>query len=192
LSFAGGNTEETTNPPDLGVVTEFVEQEVLIKIKPGADVEKIVSELGGKITETLPQISVIRIKLGPQVSVAQAIQILEKLEEVEYAEPNGICYMHLVPNDTDYDNQWAPQLTEAESAWDETTGASGVIIAVTDTGVDGTHPDLGGKVIAGYDTYNGVPISAGVDSSVYPHGTHCAGIAAANMQRRLSLHCILV
>jgi len=171
--------EESINSPDLGGITEFVEQEVLVRIKSGTDIDKIVSELGGTIIETLPQISVIRIKLEPQVSVAEAIQILEKLEEVEYAEPNGICYMYLVPNDLDYDSQWAPQLTGAESAWEVTTGAVEVVIAITDTGVDGTHPDFGGKVIAGYDTFNDISISANTNSAVYSHGTHCAGIAAA-------------
>jgi len=146
--------EESVNSPDLGGITEFVEQEVLVKIKSGADIEKIVSELGGEIIETLPQISVIRIKLASGITVAESIKTLEVLKEVEYAEPNGICYMHLAPNDLDYNSQWAPQLTGAESAWDVTTGTAGVIIAVTDTGVDGTHPDFGGKVIAGYDTFN--------------------------------------
>ena len=171
--------EESINSPDLGGITEFVEQEVLIKIKPGANVEKIVSELGGTIIETLPQISVIRIKLASGVTVAESIKTLEVLKEVEYAEPNGICYMHLAPNDLDYDSQWAPQLTGAESAWDVTTGDNSIVIAVTDTGVDGTHPDFGGKVIAGYDTYNNIAILANTDSSVQYHGTHCAGIAAA-------------
>ncbi|MCK4829154.1 S8 family serine peptidase, partial [bacterium] len=145
--------------------------------------DKIVSEVGGTIIETLPQISVIRIKLEPQISVAEAIQILEELEEVEYVEPNGICYMDVVepviPDDSDYGSQWAPQLTGAESAWAVTTGDVGVIIAIADTGVDGTHPDFGGKIIAGYDTFNNIAILAGTDSSVYYHGTHCAGIAAA-------------
>jgi thermitase len=183
-SNSGDNSNTGVSaPPDLGGITEFVEQEVLVKIKPGADIDKIVSEVGGKIIETLPQISVIRIKLEPQVSVAEAIQILEELEEVEYAEPNGICYMDVVvpviPDDSDYDNQWAPQLTGAESAWDVTTGSDLVTIAITDTGVDGTHPDFEGKVIAGWDTYNNIEILAGTDSSVNSHGTHCAGIAAA-------------
>jgi len=170
---------EITNIPEAEDIPEFVEQEVLVKIKSGADIEKIVSAVGGKIIETLPQISVIRIKLGIQVSVTKAIQILEELEEVEYAEPNGICYMHLVPNDLNYDSQWAPQLTGAESAWDVTTGDNSIVIAVTDTGVDGTHPDFGGKVMAGYDTFNDISILANTNSAVYSHGTHCAGIAAA-------------
>jgi len=171
--------EETINSPDLGGITEFVEQEVLVKIKPGADIEKIVSELGGEIIESLSQISVVRIKLEPQMSVAESIKTLEKLKEVEYAEPNGICYMNLIPNDSDYGSQWAPQLAEAESAWAITTGSNGVTIAITDTGVDGTHADFGGKVIAGYDTFNNIAILANTNSAVYSHGTHCAGIAAA-------------
>lgn len=174
------NTEEgAINSPDLGETTEFVEQEILIKIKPGTDIEKIVSEIGGTVIETLPQISVIRIKLEPQMSVVDSISALKKFKEIVYAEPNGICYMNFVPNDLDYDSQWAPQLTGAESAWDITRGAAEVIIAITDTGVDGTHPDLAGKVIAGYDTFNDVSILANTNSEVYYHGTHCAGIAAA-------------
>lgn len=178
-NFEDNSDVSINNPPDLGGVVEFVEQEVLVRIRPGADIDKIISEVGGKVIETLPQIFVIRIKLEPQISVAKAIQTLEELEEVEYAEPNGIYYMDLVPNDLDYDCQWAPQLTGAENAWDVTTGAVGVIVAITDTGVDGTHPDLAGKVIAGYDTYNNMDIPENSDSSVHPHGTHCAGIAAA-------------
>jgi hypothetical protein len=45
--------------------------------------------------------------------------------------------------------------------------------------VDGTHPDFGTKVIAGYDTFNDIAITAGDYSAVHYHGTHCAGIAAA-------------
>lgn len=187
-SAATSNSGDNSNtgagtPPDLGGITEFVEQEVLVRIKPGADVEKIVLEVGGTIIETLPQISVIRIQLEPQVSVAEAIQILEELEEVEYAEPNGICYMDgvatVTPGDPDYGRQWAPQLTGAEDAWGVTTGSDTITIAITDTGVDGTHPDFSGKVIAGYDTFNNIAISANTDSDVYGHGTHCTGIAAA-------------
>lgn len=177
-SGSNSNTGAST-PSNSGGITEYLEQEVLVRIKPGADIDKIVSEVGGTIIETLPQISVIRIKLAPKVSIAEAIKTLEKFKEVEYAEPNGICYMDLIPNDSDYGSQWAPQLTGAESAWGVTTGSVDVIIAITDTGVDGTHPDFGGKVIAGYDTYHDSPISAGANSSVHPHGTHCAGIAAA-------------
>jgi len=58
----------------------------------------------------------------------------------------------------------------------------GVIVAIIDTGVDYTHPDLGGgfgssyKVTGGYDFYNSD--SDPMDDN--GHGTHVAGIVAAN------------
>jgi subtilisin family serine protease len=61
------------------------------------------------------------------------------------------------------------------------TGA-GIVVAIVDTGIDYTHPDLGGclgptcKVIAGYDFVN----SDADPKDDHGHGTHCAGIVAAN------------
>jgi subtilisin family serine protease len=59
---------------------------------------------------------------------------------------------------------------------------TGMVVAIIDTGVDYTHPDLGGgmgpsyKVIGGYDFVNGD--TDPMDDN--GHGTHCAGIVAAN------------
>ncbi len=59
----------------------------------------------------------------------------------------------------------------------------GVAIAIVDSGIDYTHPRLGGapfpntKVIGGYDTGNNDPDPMPVS----PHGTACAGIAAGNL-----------
>ncbi|HXK37202.1 MAG TPA: S8 family serine peptidase, partial [Candidatus Paceibacterota bacterium] len=59
---------------------------------------------------------------------------------------------------------------------------TGIVVAIIDTGVDYTHPDLGGgfgtgyKVIGGYDFVN--DDSDPIDDN--GHGTHCAGIVAAS------------
>lgn len=176
-SSTGGGITNFTEDEN---IPEFAEQEVLVKIYPGTDVEEVVSKVEGTIIETIPQLSAYRVKLPSQISITEALQTLEGLEGVEYAEPNRVRYMHLIPDDEFYANkQWGPQRIGAEDAWEVTTGAEGVIIAITDTGVDGTHPDLWGKVIAGFDTFNETVIPEGTNSDVYGHGTHCSGIAAA-------------
>ena len=54
---------------------------------------------------------------------------------------------------------------------------SGVTWAVTDTGVDLTHPELVGRIAGGY-TYPGCPAGSGLgdDNPSGGHGTHVAGI----------------
>ncbi|HYC62045.1 MAG TPA: S8 family serine peptidase [Thermoanaerobaculia bacterium] len=54
-------------------------------------------------------------------------------------------------------------------------GSLGILVAVIDTGIDGTHPALAGKVIGGYDFYN----DDADPMDDHRHGTHVAGIIAA-------------
>jgi thermitase len=71
--------------------------------------------------------------------------------------------------------QYGPQLIQAPSVWEVTLGNPQTQIAIVDTGVNLTHPDLKGKLIQGYDFVDG-------DSSpedLNGHGSHVAGIAAA-------------
>ena len=76
----------------------------------------------------------------------------------------------------------ADQMWSRTDAKDQSVTGKGVVVAVLDSGVDYTHPDLGGgfgasfKVIGGYDFYNND--SDPMDDN--GHGTHVAGIVAAN------------
>ncbi len=86
-------------------------------------------------------------------------------------------------NDTYRSLQWGLDTVAAETAWPYTTG-TGVVVGVVDTGVDGTHPDLAGQVLAGADLVAGTG-----DGRVDPdgHGTHVAGIVAAVANNNLGV-----
>jgi subtilisin family serine protease len=82
-------------------------------------------------------------------------------------------------NDPYYSSQWAFSVTPFEPAWACSTG-TGVNVAVIDTGVLAGHPDLGGRVTAGWSKLNNGAAVVG-DGGVDPngHGTHVAGTIAA-------------
>lgn len=73
--------------------------------------------------------------------------------------------------------QWGLVATRTAEAWGTATGA-GTVIAIVDSGVDSTHPDLAGRLVPGVDLVDpGTPSGTSVDPN--GHGTHVAGIAAA-------------
>ncbi len=90
----------------------------------------------------------------PEADVFAIARQLMTLPEVEYAEPDSIKRIGLTPNDPLYTQQWhyfGPFGIRLPEAWDVTTGASSVVVAVIDTGILFTHPDLAARTVAGYD-----------------------------------------
>jgi subtilisin family serine protease len=79
-----------------------------------------------------------------------------------------------VPSDP-LSGSWPYAAVELPAAWAITTGSASIVIAVVDSGVDATHPDLVGAVDPGYDFVDGDADAA--DST--GHGTAVAGILAA-------------
>jgi thermitase len=78
-------------------------------------------------------------------------------------------------------DQWGWYYTDANIVWASTIPSP--MVAVLDTGVDNTHPDLVGKVIAGLDIVNG----DGIPMDDNGHGTHVAGIIAARMNNGIGI-----
>ena len=98
--------------------------------------------------------------------------------QVLAASPNYIVRTAAVPNDTYMKDLWGMTYIDAPSAWDITTGSSDVYVAIIDTGVDDTNPDLTDNVATQYgaNTIYSNSTSARDDDG---HGSHVAGIIGA-------------
>jgi subtilisin family serine protease len=81
----------------------------------------------------------------------------------------------LLPDDPQVSSQWHVSRIRLPQAWDLTQGSPEVVIAIVDSGVDPSHPDLAGKLLAGYNTADKNTRTA----DQYGHGTKMAGVAAA-------------
>lgn len=98
--------------------------------------------------------------------------------EVLAASPNYIVRAAMIPNDTYFDDLWGMRNINAPAAWDITTGSSDVYVAVIDSGIDNTNPDLADNVATKYGT-NTVDTNSNSSLDDYGHGTHVAGIIGA-------------
>jgi len=171
-----------------GPNAEYVPGEILVKLTGGTTrsraAARILSAQDLAAASPVPGLGILKVKVPPGQEIERA-QSLERLPGVEYAEPNYIAYALEVPNDPQFDLQWGLTKINAPTAWGRTHGSATVVIAVVDTGISASHEDLYPKALAGYNYVSpaSIPVGdipAGADSDDNGHGTHVAGIAAAN------------
>jgi len=179
----------------------YAHNEILVKFKRTVSDEEITSinkANGVTIRRKIPRIEVHCLKIPPTKSLAETLEHYKNNPKVEYAEPDYIRQASIVPNDPSYSSQWALPKISAPQGWNITTGSSSVTIAVLDTGIDYSHPDLSAKMWLNADEIpdnsldddgNGYVDDNKGWNFLYPgnnnplddngHGTHVAGIAAA-------------
>lgn len=112
---------------------------------------------------------------------------------VRWAQPSWMIKYEtraaVTPNDNYFDRQWHLTQIQAPEAWEHETGDSTVKIAIVDSGVDTTHPDL--NVTTGYDYIDRDndpnPDFNNDDHHGMPHGTSCAGLAAAKADNSIGV-----
>ncbi len=97
----------------------------------------------------------------------QSVESLRQLPYVVSVVPDGEVIAFSEPATTTHAARFERPSSDASG--------NGVVVAVIDTGIDGTHPALAGKVLGGYDFVN----NDHDPMDDHGHGTHVAGIIAA-------------
>jgi thermitase len=155
--------------------------QIILKVKGGKDGKAVAEKHGAKFKKSLKHggYNVVKVPAG---KADEFLKKFQKDEDVEMAELDAIMTANYTPNDPSFVNQCHLQVIRAPYAWDYSRGSTSTIIAILDTGVDLQHPDLDSKIVAGYDFVND---DSDADDD-HGHGTHVAGIAAAEQNNGIN------
>lgn len=171
--LASVGVSSAQNPP------LFARGRILVKFAPEVPSElahKIIASAGALSLGEIHRTGVHVLKLPANANEKAFAQWLEHHPEVEFAELDALVPPSGIPNDPSYPQEWALPKVSAPAAWDVTTGSSNLTIAIIDTGVDGTHPELAAKMVPGWNFYDN---NSNTGPVYYGHGTAAAGATAA-------------
>ncbi|MBV9098744.1 MAG: S8 family serine peptidase [Frankiaceae bacterium] len=120
--------------------------------------------------------------VAPFMAALRAVPGVRSVELDRVAHADAVRVR--VPHDPYLSRQWALARIHATQAWGVEVGATNSIdVAVLDTGVDATHPDLAGRVLQGFDFYDGDTDAA--DEQF--HGTAVASVIAADTNNKIGI-----
>jgi subtilisin family serine protease len=165
--------------PRSGKVVGIADDHVLIGFKENlgeTEKENVLTRHGLKRKVDIGAIGVSIVELQREETPTDVVASLNGQERnfIEFAEVDEKISPSFIPNDPGYTNEWHLPQIGAPTAWDLADG-SNVLIAIADTGIDPTHPDLMPALVAGWNFYD-----ANADTSdTMGHGTAVAGTAAA-------------
>jgi len=219
ISHPSREREETATDPGSDE-SDSSKTEILVRFRPNVSrdaIERITSRLNDEVEDRIEAVDGLEvIEDEDNESADEVVAQYRALSEVEYAEANSELKLdhegagkHVHANDELFFKQWAlfnhgqdggksGADISAMQAWAVTRGSDQVVVAVLDSGVDYTHPDLAAniwtrpEIIKQYedddltsegavDDVHGFNV---VDDNGDPmddngHGTHCAGIIGA-------------
>ncbi len=180
-----GETEQKVTIPKGRL---YVKGEVLVKFrtsKTKSAMSRALSCHDSKIEKQISKKNVVVAKVPQDETVESFINILNAQPDIEYAQPNYLYRLAETVSDPyaqlPNPDQWHLETINAYEAWDITMGSEDIRVAVIDTGIDLEHPEFEGRIYSHAsfveDDSEGDEGSPQDDNG---HGTHVAGIIAAN------------
>ncbi len=131
----------------------YASDSILVRLK--ADAPRVLAAVapGAELHQPLALVDGLwSVQLAAGESVPAALAAARADPYVQYAEPNYILHAATTPNDPRYTDGtlWGMNRISMPAAWDVSTGGAtpgtGTLVAVIDTGVDYTHPDLAANI----------------------------------------------
>lgn len=168
---------------------------VLVRLKAGVDANAFAAQYGSVVLDTVPGAGIVSLKVPGKQSVSSFVSLLRKDSRVQWVEADTYLFsgIQAKPNSqyhyafdfggdsSTYVNQFAFQQVDLGHANQIATG-SGIVVAIIDTGVTFSHPDLQGHLLPGFNVLNpsDLPndIADGVNNFGRGHGTMVAGLIA--------------
>jgi subtilisin family serine protease len=171
---------------------ERVEPAVKISVAqvlPGAGSRPSTPTAGGNLLSRAIAISRARPTLMPTVRPTNTAarptntaMPLQTATVLPAARGSSTVVVRPTPNDPLYAQQWPLSAIGWQHVWRDDPIAGSVTLAILDTGVDATHPDLAGRMVGGTSFTGSDP---GTDLN--GHGTAMASIAAAQVNNGVGL-----
>lgn len=168
-------------------------------------VDRIIDLLDADVTVEIEELNAVGISFCCSIEDAREIlkeffkENLDLRKDLRFIEPNYVRELIEPVNDdvitgeeafTTSDSEipdlskylWGVDKVHAPQAWAKGYDGTGIVVAVVDTGIDASHPDLLGQVIGGFDPVGETLLSTDTDHTEVwqeAHGTHVSGTIAA-------------
>ena len=175
------SSQAKTAPSRAAGSSDYLEGELIIKPKEGVSRAELIAFLkdrGIAIIGDIPELDLIRISLPEDMKVVDAEKFLKERDSVSETVRNAPVTLEPGPTAETISQGEPVRFSALKLMSGENVGkgkdGDGILVAVLDTGVDGSHPSLAGQTFGGYDVVGDMAYQSDNNG----HGTACASLIA--------------
>lgn len=179
LSMDQRESAPVTAPLSVSIPAVMPTAEAVIQFVPEssqAEREAYIASIGAAPLQALERVNAYIVQLPEGLSVAE-IPPSPIVVSIEQEQVAAVSQAGTTPNDARFGEQWYMPVIGLPTAWGtEPSGLQTITVAVVDSGICANHPDLAGRIVAGYDF-----VENDTDpQDEFGHGCGVAGVIAAN------------